>query len=249
MAKLHELLAAVGPLTDQTSKVVTDLTATFDKKRHLFGKKLVTFTPSGEGAQPVTEEQLDMQSTIRKELDWLKGIWAKTLDAQFQVNSSNTKAVADVVLDNGDVLFKAVPATALLELEKRATEFRTFVASIPTLDPAKGFTLDTDQGAGIYKARPDNRVRTKKDIKVIVKYEATDKHPAQTEMVTVDVPTGNITTLEWSGLITPSEKADMMSRAEELTRAFKTARARANNVDASTDKVGDRLLNYVFTGK
>lgn len=248
MAKLHELLAAVGPATDQATKVVGELSTTFDKKRHLFTKKLVTFTPLGEGAIPVTEEQAEMNSTVRKELDWLRPHWSRALDAQFQVNCSNLAAKADVILDDGTVLFKDVPATALLELEKRATEFRTFVAGIPTLDPAKGFTPDDDQGDGIYRAREDKRKRTKKDVRVVVLYPATDKHPAQTQLLNEDVVTGDIVTQEWSGLITPAEKADMLTRAEELARAFKTARARANDSVASDKKVGDRLLGYVFSG-
>ena len=249
MAKLHELLAAVGSASDQASKVVAELMTTFDKKRHLFTEKLVTFTPNTEGALPVTEEQLSMQSTIRKELEWLKPFWARALDAQFQVNVSNTEAKADIILEDGTKLFEAVPATALLEMEKRASEFHAFVTGIPTLDPAKGFRLDEQRGNGIYRGNLDSRTRTKKAIKVLVKYEATDKHPAQTETYTEDVPVGALATQEWSGLITPAEKAEMIARADELKRAIKVARSRANEATASTKVVGNRLLDYVFNGK
>ena len=87
---------------------------------------------------------MSIQTTVQKELGWIKGHMAKALDASFQVAEANTKARADVVLedDAGTVLLKDVPATALLELEKRAVEIQQLVASIPTLDPAKGFTPD-----------------------------------------------------------------------------------------------------------
>lgn len=247
MAKLHELLAVEGNLKGQADKTRGDLSATFEKKRHLFTEKRVTFTPNTEGATAVTEEQLDLQSTVRKELGWLSGIWSKAIDAGFQVDDANTQARADVLLDDGTIVLRNVPATALLQLEKRMNEAHELVAQIPTLDPAKGYKLDTDRGKDIYRARDDERVRTKKEVKVIVGAEATKEHPAQVQYINVDVPAGIIQTQEWSGLITPSEKASMFERVETLRRAIKQARSRANeqtvNVEAT---VGDTLLKFVF---
>lgn len=244
MAKLHELLAAEGTVKTQADTCRSDLLNTFDKKKHLFGEKIVTFLPSADGAQTVTEEQSDLQSTVKTELKWIAGIWSKALDAAYQIAESNMGARADVVLDNGTILMKAVPATALLELEKRAGEIHALAKSIPTLDPAKGFRPDPDRGDGIYKAREEMRTRTKKITRPIVKYEATKEHPAQVDFE--DVPIGIIRAQEWSGLITPAEKADILTRAEELRRALKTARSRANEADAATGVVGKQLFDYVF---
>lgn len=246
MAKLHELLAAEGTAKTQADKCRADLLTTFEKKRHLFGEKVVTFQPNTEGALPVTEEQSDLQSTIKTELRWIGDIWTKALDAAYQIAESNMGARADVLLDDGTLLIKDVPATALLELEKRAGEIHGLVTAIPTLDPAKGFKPDSDRGEGIYRAREEVRTRTKKTVRPIVKYEATKEHPAQVDLIQEDVPTGSIRAQEWSGLITPGEKADMLSRAEELRRALKTARSRANEATASTLKVGAALTKYVF---
>lgn len=246
MAKLHELLAAEGTVKTQADKCRSDLLNTFEKKRHLFGEKIVTFLPSAEGAAPVTEEQSDLQSTIRAELKWIGDIWSKAIDAAFQIAESNMGARADVTLDNGTILMRDVPATALLELEKRAGEIHALVTAIPTLDPAKGFKPDPDRGDGVYRARDDNRTRTKKTVRPIVKYEATKEHPAQVDLIQEDLPIGTIRAQEWSGLITPADKADMLTRAEELRRALKTARSRANEATAATGKVGNALLSYVF---
>lgn len=246
MGKLHELLAAEGTAKTQADKCRGDLLATFEKKRHLFGETRVTFVPNTEGATAVTEQQSDLQSTVRSELGWITDIWSKSLDAAYQVAESNMSARADVVLDNGTILLTQVPATALLELEKRAGEMHALIMAIPTLDPAKGFVLDGERGKWIYRAREVHKTRTKKIQKPVVLYEATKEHPAQVQLVSEDVPVGTIHEQEWSGLITPAEKADMLNRAEELRRAFKTARARANEATASTAKVGDALLKYVF---
>jgi len=248
MPKLHELLAIEGPLKSQADKCRTDLAASFDKKRHLFTEKLVTFKPLEEGKAPVTEEQSSLQTSVSSELNWIKGIWSKALDGAYSIAEANTVARADVVLEDGTLLLKNVPTTALLELEKRANEIRDLVGAIPTLDPAKGFELDAARGKGIYRAKDDVRFRTKKVQKALVLYDATDKHPAQVKEISVDEVTGEIVTQEWSGMITPAEKADMLDRAEQLARAIKSARSRANGVDVPefTVVVGSVLLSYVF---
>lgn len=252
MPKLHELLAVETNLETQATKVRTDLTETFQKKRHLFEEKRVTFSAMAEGTPPVVESQSNIQSTVAKELDWVSKHLAKALDASYQVAEANTQARADVVLDDdaGTVLLKDVPATSLLELEKRLVEIRELVSSAPTLDPAKGFSPDDQKGAGIYKAREITKTRTKKDAKVIVKYEATKEHPAQTELMPVDVPTGAISEQEWSGMITPADKAEMLDRAEHAIRAVRRARARANEQDADpSKKIGAKLLNFIISAK
>lgn len=247
MAKLHELLAVEGNLKGQADKVRGELTATFEKKRHLFTEKRVTFLPLAEGATPVVEEQLDLQTTVRRELRWFADLWAKAIDAGFQVDEANTHARADVLLADGTLILKQVPATALLQAEKRLNEFAALIASVPTLDPAKGYQKDSDRGKDVYVARLDTRTRTKKEVQVIVGAQATKEHPAQVQYINVDVPTGSIQTQEWSGLVTPAEKADMLDRCEDLRRAVKQARSRANEQAVKTDaKLADTLLSFVL---
>jgi hypothetical protein len=246
MGKLHELLAVEQPLKKQAAATRADLINTFTKKHHLFGEKRVTFTSRDEGAQPVTETQSDLQTTVRRELKWIADLWEKSVDTSLQVAYGNTFAVADVLLEDGTTLAEGVPATALLELEKRAGEIHGLVSAIPTLDPAKGFKEDPDRGVGVYRARDDNRVRTKKITRPMVKYEATKEHPAQVDLVQEDVAIGTIRAQEWSGLITPGDKADMLARAEELRRALKTARSRANEAPAATETVGAKVFGFVF---
>lgn len=252
MTKLHELLAVESNLENQAAKTRTELVATFDKKGHLFEEKKLVFIPSEEGKSSTVEAQSDIHSTVRKELDRIGKHLQKALDASYQVAEANMQARADIVLENeaGTVLVKEVPATALLELEKRVAEIHNLLQAVPTLDPAKGFVLDPERGKDIYQAREVTKTRTKKDVKVIVKYEATREHPAQTEMVNVDVPIGTLQEQEWSGLITPAEKAELLDRAETLLRAVRRARSRANDTEVDlTKKIGGRLLRYVFNGQ
>lgn len=246
MSKLHELLAVESNLKGQADKTRNELKSTFEKKPHLFAQKLSVFQSTDEGVPPATEEQLDLQTSVAQELKWLSGILAPALNTSYAVAEGNTVARADVKIGE-KVILQAVPATALLELEKRVSELHDLIGSIKTLDPAKGFKPDTDKGAGIYKAREDVRTRTKKIVKPIVLYPATTEHPAQTQLITEDVEAGKLRVNEWSGLITPSEKAEMLERAETLRRAIKQARARANETEVSTKPaIGEKILSFVF---
>jgi hypothetical protein len=248
MAKLHELLAVESNLSTQANKTRGELIETFHKKRHLFEEKRVTFTPDTEGAQAVTETQSDIQSTVLKEITWISGVMAKSWDVSHQVDLANTKAVADVVTEDDVTLLKDVPATSLLQLEKRLKEVSDLVQAIPTLDPAKGFQPDEQRGKGIYQARPVNKKKTKKVPQVLELAPATKEHPRQTQVYSEDVPVGAIQELEWSAMLTPAMKSELLDRCDMLLRAVRKARAKANEVDVEVagNKIGKKLLDYVF---
>lgn len=248
MSKLHELLAVDANLKGQAQKCRLELQSTLEKKRHLFAEKLVTFTPLAVDAPVEKREESDIQTTVKKEVAWLTNILTKSLDASYAIDIANTQAKADIILEDGTIIAKDVPATALLQLEKRVKEVAEFVHAIPTLDPAKGFVQDADREKGIYKAREVNKPSTQKIQEPLTLAPATDKHPAQVQLVSKDVKIGTIQELEWSSLITPATKADLLERSETLFRAVTQARSRANDTDIDTksNKIGKALLDYVF---
>jgi len=249
MAKVHELLAVQGNLTGQANKKRADLMETFEKKRHLFEETRKTFMPSGEeGGAATVEEQKDIQTTVANEIEWLVKSVAKAVDVAYQVDLANTEAKADVVTEDGVMLLKAVPATTLLQLEKRVAEWKDLIMTIPTLDPAKGFQPDAARGKGYYRARDVQKTRTKKVNDVITLAPPTDKHPAQVQLVQVDKPIGTILEQEWSSRITPATKADLLDRVETLYRAVTKARSKANEhaIETNDKKIGAELLDFVF---
>ena len=245
--KLHELLAVKKDLSQQATKTRNDLQGTFEKKHHHFTGKVKTYTPDNSELPTKTEETLEIQTTVLRELQWLKPYLAQSIDGHFNVANGNLTAKADIVLEDDTVLAKDVPTSTLLELEDYLEGMKSFLASIPTLDPAKGFTPDTDKGTGIYQARPVERVRTLAQKKVYVLYNATVQHPAQTQLVDEQVPVGTIREQEWSSMLTPVQKGDIIDRNEKLLRAVKAARMRANVIEVDTSvKIGDTLIGYVF---
>lgn len=248
--KLHEALAVKTSVETQATKCRTELAGTFEKKRHLFEEKRITFQPFAEGQSQTVESQSDIQTTVPEELDWISDFIEKAIDVSYQIADANTTARADIILDEDNkpvVLAANVPATVLLELEKRVGELTTLVMAIPTLDPAKGFVRDTNRKPGIYQARTVNKTRTKKVTDVLVLLAPTKEHPGQAKEITKDVDVGSIQEQEWSGLINPIRKAELLDRCETLTRAITRARARANETEVNkTKKIGKSLLDYVF---
>lgn len=251
MAKLHELLAVEGDLRTQAESTRSDLKNTFEKKGHHFTKKVVTFKSATEGTPDKVESQLNLQTTVRKELTWIGEKIAKAMDAGHQIDVSNTQASADVVMEDGATLLKSVPTTSLLRLEHRIIEVRDLIHAIPTLDPAKGFESDPSEGAGIFRARDEHKTRTNKIEEFVVIVQPTKEHPAQVAKVNKDVAVGDIFQQEWSSLIMVSDKGDMLDRVENLLRAVKKARARANelDIDVKQNKIGETVLDFVFNGK
>lgn len=245
--KLHELLAVRTSLEQQASTTVNGLAGTFEKKQHLFTGRVKIFTPFGENAVARTEDQLDIQTTVARELQWLKGHVVPRIDNILHIAEGNTKATGDILLDNGTIIATAVPASALLDYERLVDTMRIFALHIPTLDPAKGFAPAPDLGEGIYAARPVEKVRREKQKKLYTLAPATDKHAAQTQLLDEDVPTGSITESEWSSMITPAHKAAILARIEDLARAIKRARMRANATSVDTSRhAGDAMFRHMF---
>lgn len=249
MAKLHELLAVHKSLEGQGTQTRLQLMGTFEKRRHHFEETRKTFISDDENTSPVIEEQKDIQTTVVDEVKWISDKISKAIDIGYQIDVANSSAKSDVIVDGQTTpLLKGVPATALLQLEKRLGEVRAMIAIIPTLDPTKGFATDSDRGKNIFRAREVVKPRTKKTQKVLTLAPATDKHPAQAQLVPEDVRIGVIKEQEWSSLITPATKSDLMERVEILTRAVQRARSKANEqeLDVSVHKIGATLLEYIF---
>lgn len=248
LPKLHELVAVRSGLRGQATKCLADLMGTFEKKQHHFTARVKTFTPFGEDAVIKVEEQLDLQTTVEKELRWIADHLVKAIDMSHSVNVGNTGARADIMLEDGTLLVKDVPAQTLLELEGELETLRAFCERIPTLDPAKGFHPDPQREKGVFVAREVEKTRTQKQNKVVVLYPHTDKHPAQTQIIPEDVPIGTIREQEWSSMMTVATKAQVMDRVEKLARAVKKARSRANETPVESTPIAEKLVSYVFWG-
>ena len=74
---------------------------------------------------------------------------------------------------------------------------------------------------------------------------ATPQHPAQVKEWSADKAIGKYTTQTFSGMISPADKALMLSRVDKLLAAFKKARQRANCQETSAMEIGQTIIKYI----
>jgi O-acetylhomoserine/O-acetylserine sulfhydrylase-like pyridoxal-dependent enzyme len=84
---------------------------------------------------------------------------------------------------------------------------------------------------------------------VLVKYEATKEHPAQTEVYQKDVPVGTWSVVNFSSALPSDTKKAMMERARKLKDALKMAREEANMTDVKPVKMGEAIFNWISAAK
>lgn len=250
MSKLHEILAVESSLEKAATNLTQESVRTFGKDNLFSGDVKVLTMFSDDEQNQNTMEVRKLETTVIENLEYLVKPIGDWLDVVLQKDSTNQLAKADIVLSNGTVIAKDVPATFLLGLESKLNKLREMYLHIPTLEPGIEWEADTLEREGVYKAK--NEVvafKTKKDTEFKVAYEATKEHPAQVHPLEITVNVGKYTTRKWSGKVSSLEKARMITRIDELLKATKRARMRANDIKVDTSiKIGEVILNYINKG-
>lgn len=246
MSKLHELLAVRQTLHNRFAQQHARTTKLLQEGLGVFIGHTKRYKPLDEEGvvQPPQDKQVG--TTVEGALNEYLARFEPYVDAEVQIEVSNTEARADVMLGE-KVILQDVPATALLNLEKRLEALRAVIARLPVLDPA--YKWEQDPEVGYYRSPPTDTLRTEKVRQSFVAYEATPDHPAQVEVFTEDVPVGTWTTVNLSGEIPATEKQELLTRCDELILAVQTARKRANDTEHSRRKVASRLTAYILHGE
>lgn len=104
------------------------------------------------------------------------------------------------------------------------------MSNLPVLDNAEKWSLSS--ASGLFETDAVHTLRTKKTQRPIALYGATDKHPAQTQLIVEDVIAGFWHTVRHSEAMPKPEKDKIMGRVEKQIIAVKEAREKANDADA-----------------
>ena len=258
MGKLCEVLAVEGDAQGRAVKLINETTQVFKNKENLFkGKRrqLVLF-----GKSPDKEEEMmaieakdstftKVETTVPDSLNYLGCILGRYWDVMFQKEATNQLAKADIVMEDGSILMKDVPVTFLLCMENRLKDLRPVLDSIPTLPPGIDWRVDADYSlSNVYKTPDLNDVKTKEDTDYRIVAQPTDKHPAQVVAVKTTFNIGRYITTDWSGMISPAEKARLLEHFDKIASAIKQSRQRANLTEAVKLQVGDSLVGALFGG-
>ncbi len=242
MPKLNQIIAIEKSTKNRSFQELSEAHHQLQKQTLLAGIAR-SYRPRDEEGEQLppesTKVQVKAQDIIRQTVESL----TKLFDVTATKDWANTRARADVTVD-GTVLLSQVPATYLLFLEKQLVDLHTFIKKLPVLDASESWTFDAS--ADCWATEPVQTLRTKKVPRNHVKAEATEKHPAQVEVYYEDVTVGTWRTVKFSGALPAQRVNELLARVEKLQEAVKFAREEANNLDVEEQKVGERVLNYLF---
>ena len=194
-----------------------------------------------EGAPPQSQR---VQQRTRPLLESVKEGLTELFDITATKDYGNCTARADLRVD-GKELLKNVPATYLLFLEKQLQELHGFATKLPVLDEAEAWSWDATRE--MFVTEPTVTARTKKVPKPIMLAPATDKHPAQTQLITVDEYVGDWELVKHSGAVPADDRRSLVRNIEKLQRAVKYAREQANMTDAPPVEAGETILGWLLS--
>lgn len=246
---LHKVIALEKGVRSQTDDAIAGARQKVGKA-DLFAGLSRNYAPLHDdvtGANELPPETRRVQLRVPDILADVQAALARLLDVTATKAVGNAVAKADIVVD-GVTLVRDVPATWLLDLEKRLVDLRSFVSRLPTLDPAEKWSDEPDAAWEAYATEAAVTVRTKKVPRNHVVAEATDKHPAQVQVYTEDVPEGRWSTVKYSGAVPARQVTAMLARLSKLAEATQEARETANRQEVEHVTPGAAILGYVFGG-
>lgn len=244
MPKLCEIIALTTGRKTEALKKITELHQ-LTQKPALFSGTHKTYQPRDEkDTETLPEERQEIQLRVPEVIAQAEKTMSNLYDLIVTQDTGNQSAVSDIVLADGTAVVKNVPVTSLLYLEKQLDDLKKFYATLPTLDPAKPWQRDD---ANRCHRATTVKTRTKRNKIPIVLYDATDKHPAQTQLVEEDKIVGDYTSVELSGAITAAQKTKLLERVAALRDAVVLARERANQTPVEQRKAGEAIFKYLHS--
>jgi hypothetical protein len=243
-AKLNQVVAVVSSQKPETEKALTEAYHALQKP-DLFSGLSRTYTAKNEAEAGKPPENKNPQKSVRDLYAAIRPVLKKTWDSVATQDWANCEARADVRVGD-EVLLTQVPVPHLLFLEHKLEEMKAFVTKMPTRDGAEEWLFSDE--ANCYVTNPSRRESTRKEAKPIVLYPATDKHPAQTQLIQEDVVVGYWDERKKSTAVSAKEKEEMLARVSALAEAVKVAREEANSIAVERREVADMVLGYLFDG-
>lgn len=238
-------VAQILAAKDWMNKALERLTAAYQlaQKAPLFAGKSRTYEPFVDAL----EEQLPavvepVQLSVHALLAEMLGGFSDASEWHLSREFANLEARASVEV-GGTVLLEDAPVPALLALEKQLVNLAAALKALPTLDPAHRWSWDAQNG--YWASELAESLRTRKLPRVLVKAEATDKHPAQVEVYNEDTPVGKYSDQLFASKLTPAQRRTLLGQLERLTVAVKDAQQRANGTRVAPVRRTDALVAYL----
>lgn len=243
MGKLNQIIAIEKGVKSRAYAGLTELNKAI-MKPDLFNGFTKAYQPIDDAGEKLPMDSKRVQLTATDTFRVIEKGMTELMSVTARKDWTNCMAKGDVVVDGKTILLQ-VPVSYLLFLEKQMNDLRTMAENMPVLDDTDNWTKDTS--SGLFKSDPVQTHRTKKTQRPIVLYDATDKHPAQTQLITEDLLAGHWTAVKQSGAMQKPEKLALVERIDKLSRAIKEAREAANNIDeVATPEIGTSVFSFLF---
>lgn len=243
MAKLNQIITIEKGIKSRVHGAFSELYKLVQKPE-LFNGFSKTYKKNNEEGEDFPPEYKRVQCETKNVLRAMESACRELFEVTARKDYTNCVAMADVKVDEV-VIMTAVPVTYLLFLEKQLTDIRTFINALPVLDDTEQWVMDS--GTGLYATYPTQTHRTKKVQRPLVMYPATDKHPAQTQLITEDVLVGYWQQVKQSGAIEKTKKQLLLERVVKLLQAVMQAREQANDIDEHTPPA-NKVLDFILEG-
>ena len=241
---MHEVLAVFPAVKGAATKIAAETAKVFQGKHEHFEALHRAYEPFKEGEEHAEPDEVaEMATTVGEKLSHLAEIFGPAIDAGFQIDTTNMVATGTIEVDG--LKLEGVPATFLMQLDKRLNELRGVYQAIPTLDPKFQWGDAADRGAGVFKANDEVRYRTEKQFVHKVVVEPTENHPAQIDKWAEDKRIGKYVTQRWSGRISVRQKYEVLKRIDTLQKAVKRALSEANSIEHSDGTIADKLFAFI----
>lgn len=208
-----------------------------------FSGQLRFYTPKDDGGETRPREDKKVVGDAKAMLRSFASLFSRRMNITATKDLGNAAARANVIVD-GVVVLSDCPPTLLLTMEQKVQEIQGLLVNIATLPAEENWSVDPN--TGLYKSEPDQKASTKKIPKVFEKSPATDKHPAQVDVVHEDVTVGTWTVIKLSSAMTIPEKTALLERCSKLLAALKMAREEANQYRLKESDAGTRVAAFLF---
>lgn len=242
MPKLNQIVAVEKGLKARTAGALTKIYHDLQKPT-LFAGISRKYTPVDDDGDRLPPESTLVQQNVDASLRSAADQLTKLFDVVATKERGNTEAFADVVVD-GVTVVESATVPLLLFLEKQLGDLRTVVSKVPTLDPSEAWSADGNSRG--WRTDAVETTRTRKVPKTLVRYEATDKHPAQTEVYMVDEVVGHWATTKFSGALSPARRDQLVARIDALADAVRRAKEDANGTEVVQQHIGADVFAFLL---
>jgi hypothetical protein len=241
-ALLNQVLGVRKGVNSTVGKRFTEIHRDSMKVQLVNGLSRV-YEPKDDEGEALPSEFQKVQIKVDDLNEELAKILARQWDVNATVDMANTFARGDIVIPNGPTIAD-VPVTTLMYLEKQLTELAAYITKLPALDPSVDW--ETDENTGLFRSETVKTHRTIKVTKPIVLYQATDKHAAQTQLISEDQIAGYWNTTRLSGALPAEYIKSALERVNTVKEAVVKAREKANTTPVEDISIGQKILEFIF---